>query len=408
MSYLNQNKAIDITYNQLLEGIGLTTKIYRENSYYHESFNMSKGLVNCVINKTNDVLRGAAKASLMRLEKEGYITVGKPRIAIVYSDNSYQQLSSNESDIVRELEVETLEGLNISKKNDLLYNKKIRDEFNSIMNEKILCNFQCGNIQYYFNEYKVTVVNEDYKNKSTNDIYDLTRKFVKVICLYMLNIKYENYIYSMERHMVNTIKLMNMFFTVMDDDNWNRYTDELNDEDIFFQSYYMTYYNLMLSEKKYGDKLSIFNGKNIETHKVKNTEIFKVKELDRDIEEFLENLNLQGYKQDDILEMEEVASDIEIEDVEFKEDFRGQAIEGLGIEIVKEIESVVPNMDWDRIFKEDDGEYSKYCVKIYGKYKDIVEEVQDVKDDVEKNRIIEVVMKECIAEANENTWWMQL
>lgn len=296
MRYMLREKYCIHTISALLARAGLLSKKYLDNKWeqvdYYES-GVSQGVINNVFWKMA-IVDNAGKSSLKRLERDGYISV-VPRVRLVLKGGSLVLLSREDSQKALEMREELKEELHLAP--NALYNREIRKEFDKQYNKKLGEEFS-KNIDYSYRMHEITLLNKEYTKRNT-DIYALTRKFVKEICVYLINIQYKDF-YIQEKTRKQVAYLVSELFNYMSDKNWEQYfaDGELsdNEDDLTFLIGYVLFY-------------------------------FEWKKQDKERE------NRRKVQ----------------EEKERTERARNYAISHLGEERVLEMEDVIPDIDWVRL-----------------------------------------------------------
>ena len=259
----------------------------------------------------------ALKSSLNRLCKGSYLSVSSYTV-LALANGSKKVLSSEDSQIVSQFDNTVLNEMGISKQDSFkeCYAKKYQQKMNVKLSEYFACK-----TAYYYTEYEIFRNDKMYSTKSDESLHRLSRKFVITIGIAMLRYicRYERKLtedgYDQTDSIREIIKLIERFFVFILPDSWDEYWNkgEFNDEkkELLFWSQYCL--------------VKAFDNTEVKTKK--------------------ENTSEQ------------------------KTDYRKIALETLCVEEVEEIERILPNIDWTRIYEDE--KYNERCGRAFEAYFDM-------------------------------------
>ena len=371
MEFMEEKQNIVCTMSGLLVGAGMLSEEYIINRWEHWKYkdsDFSKGVVNHVFWKMESVVN-AGKSSLARLEKEGYLSVVK-RIVLISPFNEKITLAERKSQTVEEIKACVKKDMDLQP-NDL-FKQDIRKKYEAEVIERIEAELNVQ-VKYYYRVYDISITDKVYFRKTAEDRKTLTRKFVKAICLSMLKINFRKGFYWREDKVIQTVRLMNRLFQHMTDDNWDEYFMEspeskLNEADaIFWLLYCEPYQNWRLER----DRKAALEAEGQEESMEHNDEKAKL------LVQALEQAEREAFQKQGRLRM----------------------VEHFGEEQTQEFESIIPNLDWGKVFKENDEQraYLQYAEHFLNIYYETINKMFYMPDSIrEKRSIIENVMNDAI------------
>lgn len=239
MKLLQRENEMEVTIAVLLSNIGLLLpeyNRYKRNPRFFVDQGYSEGVVNNLFWKMAVVER-AAKSSIGRLKKEGYLSC-RIETVLIRTDNSSDILTYVEIDAEKKMKEQIMREMSIQDAD--LYKKDKKREFDERYKAG-LCELFGDDASYIFQRYCLERKEKEYTSKSSNGIDGLTRKFVEEICIHMLNLDYNGF-YQKENTQRQVVSLLEQLFIHMDAENWNRYKDEdfeTERENLFFSQFYM-------------------------------------------------------------------------------------------------------------------------------------------------------------------------
>ena len=377
MSCMNKKHHTRCTISSLLVVAGLLSAEYIVNRRNHKSIEdagFSKSVINHVYWKMENVLN-AGKSSLERLRRDGYLRI-TPRIVLVGKKGVRTYLSEARTQMVEEIRVRVRNEMMLKQKE--LYKADKRKEYEGKVIECIETELN-EKVRYYYRIYEITRTDKEYSYKSVEDIRGLTRRFVKTICMSMLEIKFRNGFFAREDIRIQTARLVSRQFQHMSEDNWDEYFPEQisenwsKEEELFFWAYYYPYKEWLAKEKR----------KKSESQKQNDAE-----ECREDVEA-LKQLMAQ-------LDAEERQESEEQQ--EAKEQYRQRAVDELGEKKTQVAERIIPNLDWKRVIESESYNvpYMKYIRYLLDSYDNAVYMVYYVKKKEEKEHIVERMMNGAI------------
>ena len=357
------------TISSLLVAAGLLSAEYiinRRNRKSIEDAGFSKSVINHVYWKMEIVLN-AGKSSLERLRRDGYLQIN-PRIVLVGEKGVRTYLSEARTQIVEEIRVRVRNEMELKPKE--LYKADKRKEYEGKVIERIETELN-EKVRYYYRIYEITRTDKKYSYKSAEDIRGLTRRFVKTICMSMLEIKFRNGFFVREDIRIQTARLVSRQFQHMSEDNWDEYFPERisenwsKEEELFFWACYYPYKECLTKEKR------------------------KESQKQNDTEESREDMET----------LKQLIAQLDAEEQqEAKDQYRQKAVDELGEEITQAAERIIPNLDWKRVIESESYNvpYMKYIRYLLDSYDNAVYMVYYVKKKEEKETIVERMMNEAI------------
>jgi len=328
ISYLTKTNQIKTTIPKFAEQIGILSEEYNKYRVNYSKFSKNNGysldLVAKYFNAIYSCVCKAIERSIKRLKKKELINVDAYYV-LVLKDNNSEKLPI---DVIKELEERTEKILGLKK-----YSLQTSEQHDLFTNEMLsLIKETTGlSVSYYYKEYFLSKIYDDYTYEPKYDKRKLTRKFLITICYNMIKHIYKeskqiyiddpitgNSYLSIEnddiddinKKIKDVIELSNYFFADMNTYTWNDYWNELSNKnnDIIFMI-------TILFEA------------------VQKQSTSTEKELYKETSEYFD---------------------------------REQMIDGLGLEDVEEIERILPDIDWERTWVDE--EYTYRCAKAIEEY----------------------------------------
>ncbi len=362
MASLDENKEITCTINQLAVNIGILSTQYtnlRKNTLeFCNANDYSEQIAYEYLGHIKDCVCNAIESSLTRLSKTGYL-VTKKYISLSLLDGQKIDLDEQKSSALTEYETAILKQMDKH-----LWDLRVPAVANSFSAKMQTLIFELWGyeIKYYYREYYIKKVSSNYKPKGTDDIGQLTRKFVFTITYNMLK-----YILSKKQYIEDTqtgeihevficeenvdtqqlfkdvISLTNSVFVNMNSASWNKYWD-----DEFLRK---------KGEDKESAYLFTYCLNNNHTG-INNNPIITARKTDivpdmNTAEDFDDNDNI------------DVTPYLGLAQAECRE----SAISALGIDEVCDCEYILPNLDWKKLHVDMD--YMYRCLDAINMYHDL-------------------------------------
>lgn len=385
MCYMEKKQKTVVTMSGLLVSAGLLSEEYIANRWSHKKYlesGFSEGVVNHVFWKMELVVN-VGKGSLARLAKEGYLFVVK-RFVLAGYHHEKRYLSENGSRIVEEIKDSVRKDMDLQPNE--LFNPKRREEYDAEVIKRIEEKLRVE-VKYYYRVYDISATDKTYSRKTAEDVRGLTRKFVKSICMSIIKIDFGDRFYLRRETVIQMIRLVNKQFQNMSDSNWDEYGEEyygskISDADaVFWWCCFLPYYEWRLER----DMKAIPKAESPENGPESNMEEIWLLEQEMETDE---RKAAQGWE-------------------------RQKVVNRFGEEQTREFERIIPNLDWEKVFKEDDeqGAYLQYIEYLLNKYYKTVYLLSYMRE-TEKGKALERVMngavQDCKIMNEDNTYfWLE-
>lgn len=336
MGYLIEMDTVKCTIPQLSTLLNITTSEYakyRNNpSFMSDETGIPLVIIEEFLRHLRNSINNAIVSSIERLEKEGRIQASSYMV-LSLKDGSRIKLSAEKSREITEWENEVLGELGYNRQG--LFNEVRYKVFQKEMNSKIK-RFYSYDCNYYYKEYLMKCLVDEYEDKSAESSSRLTRKFFITIGINMLKticqLKHINEMNQSEL-IEHTIVLANALLMDMNDVSWDKFWDEEE-----------------LNWDKDEDKAMLFWSQ------------FCLVKMNRDIQ----------FKK--TIESNEVVGR-ETYNKSFEE-CRQYFVDGLSEEDVIHFEKIIPNLDWQRILCSDEKDaeaYTLLCVSAIETYEEYMD-----------------------------------
>lgn len=240
MRFLQQNNGeASLTIAELISRIGLVVSDYKEYKRTKGIFvemGYSEGVVNNLFWKIRFVEQ-SAKSAIERLEKGGYIHCFIDTV-LVYNNGKSKILEYIEEVAEKEMKAQIMKDMGIGQ-NDL-YRKEIMEKFQEKYRNGLQELFG-SHALYVYRKYNLFLKGKQYELKSEKGIEGLTRRFVKEICVHMINLDYKGF-YLKDNTKRQVVSLLEKLFVHMNQKCWDGYEEEdfeTNAGRLFLGGFYM-------------------------------------------------------------------------------------------------------------------------------------------------------------------------